>query len=316
MPGLGGSGECRRCKDSPRPTSGPIDGHAAMLCRRVWALTYAWKSLGCELCPQLAFTVTRTENTGQLTRPRSSATLSPLVPHTSRHLLVAMALGTPAVVCVCILGAYVFLRLLLQFTQHAQEPPVIEASIPFLTPLVGMIREKSEYHLRLRFVLVTFTRPILLLTGALRDTHQLPIYTLRLPFSRMYIVNATDLIPELQKHWRTVSFAAIAADAGTAVGMSKEAVKIMHDDLMSEHGFNLSWPKHVMSAMGPGKDLDAIDRRAIEVIAGDMEALRAGAAVKVGLWQWTREIMNKSTSEAVWGPQNPYRDAAVAEAWR
>lgn len=149
-----------------------------------------------------------------------------------------------------------------------------------------------------------------------RDTHRLPIYTLRLPFSRMYIVNATDLIPELQKHWRTVSFAAIAADAGGTVGMSKESVKLMHDDLTSEHGFSLSWPKYIMSAMGPGKDLDAINRRAIEVFSNDMEVLRADGTVKVGLWEWSRQTMVTSTTEAVWGPKNPYRDAAVAEAWR
>lgn len=132
----------------------------------------------------------------------------------------------------------------------------------------------------------------------------------------MYIVNATDLIPELQKHWRTVSFAAIAADAGGTVGMSNESVKLMHDDLTSEQGFSLSWPKYIMTAMGPGKDLDAINRRAIEVFSKDMEVLRAEGGSKVGLWQWSRQIMVTSTTEAVWGPKNPYRDAAVAEAWR
>lgn len=132
----------------------------------------------------------------------------------------------------------------------------------------------------------------------------------------MYIVNATDLIPELQKHWRTVSFAAIAAAAGGPVAMSKESVKLMHDDLTSEHGFSLSWPKYNTTAMGPGKGLDAINRRAIEVFSNDMESLRAEGNVKVGLWQWSRQTMVTSTTEAVWGLENPYRDAAVAEAWR
>lgn len=132
----------------------------------------------------------------------------------------------------------------------------------------------------------------------------------------MYIVNATELIPVLQRQWRTVSFAAIAADAGGLVGMSKEAVEIMHRDLKSEHGFSLSWPKYIMSAMGPGKELDAINRKSIEVFAADMERLRTEGTVKVGLGQWSRDIMVTSTTEAIWGPQNPYRDAAVAEAWK
>lgn len=152
--------------------------------------------------------------------------------------------------------------------------------------------------------------------SSIRDTYGLPIYTLRLPFRRMYIVNATELIPVLQRHWRTVSFGAIAADAGGLVGISNEGVKMMHQDLQSDHGFSNSWPKFIMSAMGPGKDLDATNRKAIGVFAAEVEKLRTGKPVTVGLREWSRRVMVKSTTEAVWGPQNPYRDAAVAEAWK
>lgn len=133
----------------------------------------------------------------------------------------------------------------------------------------------------------------------------------------MYIVNATELIPALQKQWRHVSFAALSANAGFTVGLSKEGNELLRRDLTSEHGFSPSWPKYIMSAMGPGKDLDSINRRSVEVFAQDMETLRAnGAPIKIGLWEWARETMIKSTTEAVWGPQNPYRDAAVAQAWK
>ncbi|KAI0095819.1 cytochrome P450 [Hypoxylon sp. NC0597] len=87
-----------------------------------------------------------------------------------------------------------------------------------------------------------------------------------------------ELIPALQKQWRTVSFSTVAADAGSLVGMSKEAIKIMHQDLTSEYGFS--------------------------------------GTVKIGLWGWWRQPMVTSTTEAIWGPQNPYRDPAVAEAWK
>lgn len=133
----------------------------------------------------------------------------------------------------------------------------------------------------------------------------------------MYVVNSTELIPALQKQWRYVSFAAIAADAGYLIGLSKEANEILHRDLTSEHGFSLSWPKCVMSEMGPGKELDSINRKSVEIFSEDMDNLRAkGAPIRTGLWEWVREIMVRSTTEAVWGPENPYRDAAVAEAWK
>ncbi|KAK4157554.1 cholesterol 7-alpha-monooxygenase [Chaetomidium leptoderma] len=195
-------------------------------------------------------------------------------------------------------ATYFFLRFLLSLTQDAKEPPAILTGIPFVEPLVGMIREKSRFHTRLR------------------DATRLPIYTLRLPFQRLYIVNATELIPSLQKQWRLISFASIAADAGAVVGMSKEALEVMKRDLTSEHGFSTSWPKYIMPSMAPGPDLDAINRRAIEVYVAEMAKMRAQGTTKVGLRQWSRKIMVDSTTEAVWGPQNPFRDPEVADAWQ
>lgn len=49
-------------------------------------------------------------------------------------------------------AAYLFLRLILYLTQDAREPPAILTGVPFFGPLVGMIREKSDFHVRLRCV--------------------------------------------------------------------------------------------------------------------------------------------------------------------
>lgn len=47
-------------------------------------------------------------------------------------------------------ATYVFLRLLLYWTQDANEPPAIVTGIPFLGPLIGMARQKSGYYNQLR----------------------------------------------------------------------------------------------------------------------------------------------------------------------
>lgn len=43
-----------------------------------------------------------------------------------------------------------FFRLLLDMTQDAKEPPSIVTGLPFVGPLVGIIRERSNFYLRLR----------------------------------------------------------------------------------------------------------------------------------------------------------------------
>jgi hypothetical protein len=70
--------------------------------------------------------------------------------------------------------------------------------------------------------------------------------------------------------------------------MSKDAVKIMHQYLTSEHGFSVSWPRFITPVMAPRKDLDIINRKAIEIFTTELEVIRAQGVVKLGLWEWSR----------------------------
>jgi hypothetical protein len=120
----------------------------------------------------------------------------------------------------------------------------------------------------------------------------------------------------LHKQWRTVSFAAVSAGVGYPLGMSKEGIALMHQDLTKDHSFSVSWTQFIKPAMSPGEELDAMNRRAVEILATTVKTLKAKGTVRLDLWAWSRQAIVKATTEAVWGPQNPYRDAAVSEAWR
>lgn len=63
-----------------------------------------------------------------------------------------MAVSTLNIVSVGLVCTYIFLRIVLHLTQDVREPPAIEKAIPFLSPMIGMIREKSRYYVRLRLV--------------------------------------------------------------------------------------------------------------------------------------------------------------------
>jgi hypothetical protein len=51
-----------------------------------------------------------------------------------------------------IASAYIFLRFLLYLTQDAREPPAILTALPFVGPLIGMIKENTNFQVRLRSV--------------------------------------------------------------------------------------------------------------------------------------------------------------------
>ncbi|KAK7920215.1 cytochrome P450 [Apiospora marii] len=196
---------------------------------------------------------------------------------------------------------YCFFHFLLYATQDPREPRAILTTVPFLQPLVRMIKEKSGLHLRLYLD---------------SQKYGLPIYTLRMPFQRVYVVNDTSLIPVLQKHWRTISFAAITANSGAVCGMSKHSARVMNHELTNEEGFSVSWPRYIAPSLAPGNDLDAIDKKSVEIFAAELAKQRAKGPATTGLVEWSKHLMITSTTEAVYGPSNPYKDVAVAEAWK
>ena len=162
-----------------------------------------------------------------------------------------------------------------------------------------------------------------------RDQYKYPIYTLRLPFSRMYVVNATELIPALERHWRTVSFTPIMASSGPGpMGMSKEAGEILHRDMQKDSSPVLAWSRAVGRSLAPGEGLDRLNRRAVEVMQEFMERLRSqnecaregvtqgGEEAVIDFWAWSCHVINQATTEAVFGPGNPFKDQAFEEAWK
>ncbi|KAI1358214.1 cytochrome P450 [Xylaria arbuscula] len=196
-----------------------------------------------------------------------------------------------------IASLYLFLRILLSLTQDVQEPPAIETSLPFLGPLINLLRGKSQYYV------------------ALRDKFHLPMYTLRLPFSRIYVLSTPKLIPSAQKQWRTLSLAPFTAGAGKFLGMSKPSIKVMHQDVIGENGYNSTWIRRITPILGPGEDLDAINRRSVELFLDDLTKFNPKGD-RVGFWEWTRASIIKATAESIYGPRNPLRDPKVGEAWK
>lgn len=145
----------------------------------------------------------------------------------------------------------------------------------------------------------------------------------------MYVVNATEFIPALQKQWRTISFTPIMASSGTGpMGMSKGAGDILSRDIMSDNNPVQNWARAVNRALAPGEALDKLNKRAVEVMYYMMGALRpANDSVTekmaqvdhetvVDFWAWTHHVIVQATTEAVYGPANPFRERAFEDAWK
>ncbi|KFA70700.1 hypothetical protein S40288_07349 [Stachybotrys chartarum IBT 40288] len=210
-----------------------------------------------------------------------------------------MAPSTAVVALGCVGAAYVFLAALLHLTQDPKEPPTLETSIPFLSPMSALFQGMPKYLV------------------SLRNKHNLPIYTLRMPGTRIYAVNSLSLIPQVQKKYKTIAFPPIASQAAELVyGVGPAGNAIIGSEKMFEDGSYLNtFVSSTAPALSPGPGLDAITGAAVRFAADSLAEISRKGGVKVELLDWVRQQIFKAKTEAIYGPNNPFRDPALETAW-
>ncbi|KAF2837754.1 cytochrome P450 [Patellaria atrata CBS 101060] len=199
--------------------------------------------------------------------------------------------------------ATIFLLLHRYFAvQHDErEPPIARSSIPLIGHIIGMSKYSSYYYVRLR------------------DIHKAPMLTLQLPGTKMYIVNAPQLIAAVQRQVQTLSFNTIAAKFSQKIcGSSKEANDIVNFDILGKENstsYLLSFFKAIHPPLMPGPDLDAMNRVMVSRVASSVDDLAASTPITIDLYKWLRHELTLATTESNYGPSNPFRDDKIADAF-
>ncbi|KAJ3561065.1 hypothetical protein NPX13_g9088 [Xylaria arbuscula] len=205
--------------------------------------------------------------------------------------LIAKAIGA--------VGAmYMFLQALLRLTQDSKEPPAMGTTIPFVSPILGMKKRNSRYY------------------NYLRDKYAEPIFTLRLPFTRLYIVTSTALIPAVQRQFRVLSFNPVQIKAVTNFASpSKEALELVSKNIENDEGFIPGFLKAVYPTL-TGDMLDSLNTKTVNVIMSEFDKIAAkGAVSSVQMYKWIDEQITYATTDGIYGPHNPLRDPENLSAW-
>ena len=142
-----------------------------------------------------------------------------------------------------------------------------------------------------------------------------------MPGQKIYVVTTLDLIQKIQKLPKILAFPPIEAKFASQVcGSSQEAHKILMNNVNGDEGdWGLSMESYeaMRAALKPGGGLDDMNRLMIQSIAESLEALApdAGKTVRISLSHWLRDQVTAATTTSVYGPQNPFQDKDVVEAF-
>ena len=149
---------------------------------------------------------------------------------------------------------------------------------------------------------------IRLLTPSSAKT-KLPIYTLQIVNKKTYVVNSPDLIQAVDRAAKTLTFHPfIAMILPRLFDADKATMEIVNRNLdLKEGPWSLSHDisESMHRAMMPGPDLDRMTKVMLTKFLPSINALE-GATGSIELFQWARRAFSIASTEAIYGPGNPF----------
>ena len=184
----------------------------------------------------------------------------------------------------------------------SREPPLIKSSIPYLGHAIHLIVKGTRHY------------------ASLRRKHGLPIYTLTILGGRIYVVTSPEFIAAVQRSSDTLSFnpyMAIFIDGITLPSKNGHAVLTLNlEGKEGDDGLQVETHQRMHAALARGSDSL---RSMSETMTQSLERLFSGLNCEEGemmdLYRWTRHAVTIASTDAVYGPSNPFRDPLVEDGF-
>ncbi|KAI1074871.1 cytochrome P450 [Whalleya microplaca] len=193
---------------------------------------------------------------------------------------------------------YFLLDFFISLPHDLKEPQLIPPGIPFLGHIIGMIRDGSGYYEKIT------------------KQYDLPIYTLGVPRSKIYIVTSPNLISLIDRRSRTISFAPYVVQFAKRILIpSQHGLDALGEDLLEENGpvgLRPETLKVMHHSLSPGKDLQAITQVMLKSVTSLLHSAEIDKEEGTKLFEMTRKIVTQASTDAIYGAeQNPFQDPIV-----
>ena len=209
-----------------------------------------------------------------------------------------LALST-LIILALVVVAYTSIHYFLGVEFDEREPPVLNSTIPYIGHILGLIRH-GQYYLE-----------------RLGHSKRLPIYTIQMLNKKTYVVNSPDLILAVERASKTITlYPFIAMLSPRLFDADKRCMAIINENLNLENG---PWGlchdiSHAMHAkMAPGADLDLMNKTMLSKYLPQLNQVEE-CGIRVNLFEWIRKTFAKSSTEAIYGPGNPFAKQPDLEA--
>jgi hypothetical protein len=152
------------------------------------------------------------------------------------------------------------------------------------------------------------------MTSANHPLHPLPAYTLDMFIGKLYVVNSASLVAAVHRNHKAFSFDPfVTAFTKRAGGITSEGSKLLQETANGGGGMG----SKVIHSMHPallGSGLDIMITNMVKDLKTFIDELEPDQA-SMDLYLWCRHAITLASTDAVYGPLNPYKDPAVERAF-
>ncbi|KAL4884084.1 hypothetical protein BJY04DRAFT_215520, partial [Aspergillus karnatakaensis] len=176
-----------------------------------------------------------------------------------------------------------------------REPPVVGTSIPVFGHLLGLLKHGAAY-----FSILAKQHP------------SLPVLCIDLFLTKVYLVNSPTMLQAVQRNKGTLSFDPfITFTAERAAGIKGRGLELLREKKAGGGGVNQAI-NHAMHPTLTGKPLDRMNERMVKFLTPLIDEL--AKLDRVDLYAWCTHAITLASTEASYGPLNPYRDRKIEDA--
>jgi hypothetical protein len=131
---------------------------------------------------------------------------------------------------------------------------------------------------------------------------------------KTYVINTAKLVSAVQRNHRTISFDPFLTAAAERIsGIKGKGLKLLQETENGGRGLNNA----VLHAMHPallGSGLDTMNKNMIVNLQTSIDNLATQHGV-IDLHLWCRHAITIASTDAVYGPLNPYKSQVVQDSF-
>ncbi|MCJ1294630.1 hypothetical protein MMC34_006188 [Xylographa carneopallida] len=187
------------------------------------------------------------------------------------------------------------------FKYDPKEPPLIPQRIPYVGHVFELIRNGNKYY------------------SSISARHPFPIYTLGMLSGRTYVVNSPDLITAIQRAPKSFSFDPIITSVSERLSIPSkhgiEAVRSHPNGEDGKWGITHDTLNAMRKTLTPGAILDEMNEKMLTNVSAMLDGLDCREGMVTNLFEWARHTITRASTNAFFGPLNPFQAPEIEEAF-